>query len=98
MELDQLGNDYDKAKTYEVAKEAAGNEGVAGGFMGAGMGAGMGAALGAGMGAPPGQQQPTQQPEADPLARLEKLNVMLEKNLITQDDFDTKKKQILENI
>lgn len=40
-----------------------------------------------------------QQPQADdPMAKLNKLKQLLENGLITQDDFDKKKQQILDSM
>ena len=79
------------ARGFQAAGENGG--GAAGmAFMGMGMNA-VGGAMG-------GLQQPTQQPAAaattsDPMEELAKYKKMLDEGLITQDDYDAKKKQLL---
>ncbi len=77
--------------------EAAGSNPNGGGAMGMGfMGMGMNATGGA-MGA---FQQPTQQaaPAEDPYAKLEKMKKLLDAGVITQEDFDKEKAEVLGNI
>lgn len=107
MEIDQIsqaqvGQAYATMRTFDTLEKAAENEsGSAGQFMGAGLG--LGAGLGAGI--PVGQQvgeamnvSPQQFPDKDPTVMLGKLKQMLDANLITQEDFDKKKQQILDSL
>lgn len=106
MEIEQIsranvGQAYTTMRTFDTLEKAAGNEGGgAGQLMGAGLG--IGAGLGAGVSI--GQQiagamnvKPQQSPAGDdPMAKLQKLKQMLDGGLISQDDFDKKKAEILE--
>ncbi len=99
-EMKIMGSDYDKRRTFDTMEKAAGNEGMAGGMMGAGMGFSMGNQMGAMMGnmMNPGMQQPGAQaapPANDPMAKLQKLKQMLDGGLISQQEYDTKKNEIL---
>jgi len=102
----QVGQGYVTAKSFETLEKAADNQGAAGGLLAGGLGLGMG--LGGGMVA--GQQlaqnmsvhavnPPAQIPAAtvgdDPAGKLGKLKTLLEGGLISQDDFDKKKAEIL---
>jgi membrane protease subunit (stomatin/prohibitin family) len=49
-EINILGNDYTRKRTFDTMEKAAGNEGMSGGMMGAGMGVGMGQMMGQMMG------------------------------------------------
>ncbi len=84
--------------------EAAGSNPNSGGAMGMGfMGMGMNATGGA-MGAfqqpvqQPAQQQPQASQQDDPMVKLEKLKALLDKGLITQEDYDKTKNEILGKI
>ncbi len=99
-EMKIMGSDYDKRRTFDTMEKAAGNEGMAGGMMGAGMGFSLGNQMGAMMGnvMNPGMQQPGTQaaaPANDPMAKLQKLKQMLDGGLISQQEYDTKKNEIL---
>ena len=100
------GLNYAQMQQLEAMRDLAQNEGAAG--AGVGLGAGMGAGMGfgqmmqnsfsntGGMGqqqAPP-QQQPAADPN-DPMVKLQKLKQLLDNGLITQEEFDSKKKDIL---
>lgn len=98
-----VGLNYAQMQQLEAMREAARNEGGVAG-LGVGMGAGMG--LGqimtqnmGGVGQQPGQQQgqtATAAPAGvDPVGKLKKLKEMLEGQLISQDEFDKKKAEIL---
>lgn len=105
-----VGQGYMTAKTFEVLNNAATNEGAAGAMMAGAMGAG----LGLGVGLPISQQVganitnsqnnikgSSPLPQAnneDPGSRLAKLKSMLDAGLITAQDFETKKKEILSSI
>ncbi len=86
-----VGLNYADIQKLDALKAAASNEGGAAG-MGMVMGAGMG--MGQMMAGMMGNQN--QQPAAnDPTAKLGKLKQMLDGGLITQAEFDAKKKEIL---
>jgi membrane protease subunit (stomatin/prohibitin family) len=87
------GINYAQMQQLDAMKAAASNEGGGAG-MGMGMGAGMafGNMMAGGMG-----QQPQQQaaPAEDPVEKLAKLKKMLDADLITQEEYDAKKQDIL---
>ncbi|MBZ0187897.1 MAG: SPFH domain-containing protein [Candidatus Obscuribacterales bacterium] len=88
-------NKYAKFQAADSIKDAAQNEG---GLAGAGVGLGAGAAMGQMFaqnmpGAGKGSEQ-----EEDPFATLEKIKGLLDKGVITQDEFDSKKAEILKKI
>ncbi|CAN5547531.1 hypothetical protein BH10BAC5_BH10BAC5_08940 [soil metagenome] len=98
-----IGNldQYMKYKTAISIEKAAENEGGAAG-LGAGLGAGMGAGaiMGSMMGKAtqnePGENSPAIKISADEIMNtIEKLGKMKENNLITQEEFDAKKKDLL---
>ena len=91
-----VGLDYASIQQLEAMREAARNEGGAAGI-GVGLGAGMG--LGQSMAQAFHNTQPQHPPQAvdDPMAKLEKLKKMVDANLITQEEYATKKQQILDN-
>jgi membrane protease subunit (stomatin/prohibitin family) len=103
-EVSALGQSYQMVKTFETLEKAAGNEGAAGGLLAGGLGLGMG--LGGGMVA--GQQlaqninvqQPAPAPSStdDPVARLGKLKSLLENGLISKEDFEKTKAEILASL
>ena len=105
MEIEQIskanvGQAYTTMRTFDTLEKAAQNDGSSTGqFLGAGLG--VGAGLGAGI--PIGQQvgqamnvQPNQD-ENDPSVKLQKLKQLLDGGMISQDDYDKKKAEILEN-
>jgi membrane protease subunit (stomatin/prohibitin family) len=98
------GLNYAQMQQLEAMRDLAQNEGTAG--AGVGLGAGMGAGVGFGQmmsnafgGASAGTsggQQPSQTADPnDPMVKLQKLKQMLDSGLITQDEYDSKKKDIL---
>jgi membrane protease subunit (stomatin/prohibitin family) len=96
----QVGQAYTTARTFDVLEKAASTEGGTAGNILAG---GLGVGLGLGAGVPVGQQvgqamnpQPVKPAAEDPMAKLQKLKQMLDAGLITQDEFNAKKKQILD--
>ncbi len=102
------GLNYAQMQQLDAMRDAARNEGGAAG-MGMGMGAGMGfgnmmaGAMGGqmGMGQQAQQQQAPQQqaPAAeDPMAVLGKLKQLFEMDLISQEEFDTKKAEVLSRL
>jgi membrane protease subunit (stomatin/prohibitin family) len=97
------GLNYAQMQQLEAMRDLAQNEGAAG--AGVGLGAGMGAGMGFGQmmsntfsnmpgGAAQGGQQQAADPN-DPMVKLQKLKQMLDNGLITQEEYDTKKKDIL---
>lgn len=102
--MQTLGNNWDKMQSAKILSELAQNEG-AGNFtsIGAGLSAGMFAGNAFGQMAQqmvmPGQNSTDAvnktDSEEDPMDTLIKLKKMLEADLISQDEYDEKKKQIL---
>ena len=97
------GVSYQKVQELEAMREAARNEGGGAG-MGMGLGAGIGfgrrvvGAMGSGTG---GRQQAGQQgaPSAeDPAETLRKLKGLFESQLISEEEYDAKKKEILDRM
>ncbi len=98
-QIDILGAAYQQKRMLDIGEAAAKNEGQGGGMMGAGMGMGMGMNMGQMMGGM--MNQAGQQAAAatdDPAAKLAKLKTMLDQGLITQQEFDAKKQEILSKI
>lgn len=103
VELSQVnvGQGYITSKSFETLEKAAANEGIAGSLLAGGLGLGMG--LGGGLAA--GQQMAqtlkvdaapkTLASDGDIVSRLAKLKTILDAGLISQEDFDNKKKEIL---
>ena len=97
----QVGQGYITAKTFETLEKAAANEGVAGSLLAGGLGVGMG--LGGGLAA--GQQMAqslkvdampkSTGSENDLVSKLAKLKSVLDAGLISQEEFDNKKKELL---
>lgn len=100
----QIGPGYAAIKNLEILKDVANNNGAAGTIMGGITGAGL--ALGAGI--PLGQQlansvvqQPTSNSPADnddSMVRLKKLKNMFEADLITKEEYDSKRAAIIEKL
>jgi len=90
-----VGIDFTRLQQLAALQDAAQNEGGAAGMgVGLGAGVGMGQAMAGMMGA-----MNVQQPAADdPVARLAKLKQIFDSNLISKEEFDTKKQQILSQI
>lgn len=106
MEIDQIsksqvGAAYTTMRTFDTLEKAAANEGGAAGNL---LAAGLGVGVGLGAGVPVGQKvgeamnpQPQTPPASnDPTAKLQKLKQMLDNNLISKEEFEAKKKQILD--
>lgn len=96
----QVGGAFNTIKTFEVLNNAAENpaEGV-------GVGAMLGAGIGLGAGLPLGSQlgqkldiNEKQNTAQDPTDRLKKLKDMLEQGLITEEQFNLKRDEILKDI
>lgn len=113
MEMQQLGGTpvgqgYIAAKSFEVMKEAAQNQGAIGGIMGGGIGLG----LGIGAGVPMGQQAaqtvqssmsktsaPSTVPsDDDPVAKLAFLKKLFESGVLTQEEYAAKRNAIIEKL
>lgn len=109
-----FGTNYQQAEVLQAMNKAAANTGSEGGsLLGAGMGLTMGAGMGQvipGMvNQAMGQAQPTvptggaapigtQQESTDPVERLSKLKEMLSKELISQEEYEAKKADILKEM
>ena len=100
-------NKYMQYQSAKAMREAAANPGGAGGAMAAGMGAGLGMMMPQMMAqnlqqAQAQAQAPAPVPAASaptgPAERLQKLKALFDQGLITQEEFDAKKKQILADI
>lgn len=101
---------YQMMRTFDTLEKAASNEsGAAGGLLAGGLGLGMGLGAGVPVGQKlgqsinpspePGQSEtPPAAPPSDPMAKLQKLKQMLDGGLISQDDFEAKKKDILSGL
>tara|TARA_B110001469_G_C9638779_1_gene320803 strand:- start:49 stop:1056 length:1008 start_codon:yes stop_codon:yes gene_type:complete len=93
----QVGGAFQAIKSFEVLNTAAENPGDGGG-----MGGMLGAGIGLGAGLPIGQQlgqqvnvAETKTTSEDPAARLKKLKVMFDEGLITEQQFNSKRDEIL---
>lgn len=96
------GLNYAQMQQLDAMRDLAQNEGAAG--AGVGLGAGMGAGMGFGQmmqnsfsntGGPRQQNQAQSADPNDPMVKLQKLKQLLDNGLITQDEYDAKKKDIL---
>jgi membrane protease subunit (stomatin/prohibitin family) len=110
MEIEQIskapvGPAYTAMRTFDTLEKAAGTQGGTAGDL---LAAGLGLGIGLGAGVPTGKQlgkalsAEHQPPQAgagqDVEARLLKLKKLLDQGLITQEDFNVRKKQILDEI
>lgn len=108
LEKNAAANSIDNMQKYtqfqmaeSIGAAAANGGGTAGAGMGMAVGVTMGQQMAQMMGQTMNQQQaPQQQAPAkeDPVAILEKLKTLLEKGLITQAEYDTKKAEILSKL
>ena len=98
------GTNYQQAQVLNAMNGAASNPGSDGGAL---LGAGMGLTMGAGMGQvipnmvnqTMGQAQAAPEPAAvDPVERLSRLKEMLSKELISQEEYEAKKADILKEM
>ncbi len=87
------GVSYAQLQQLQALRDAAKNPGGAGMVMGVGVGVGMGQQLGGSIGAFGGFSN-----TEDPATRLKKLSELLTQGLISKDEFETKKKEILAKI
>jgi membrane protease subunit (stomatin/prohibitin family) len=92
--LKRVGVNYADMQKLEAMKLAAQNEGGAAG-VGMSMGAGMGMGQMMADMAKPSQSQASSSDPNDPMIKIKKLKDMLDSGLITQNEFDAKKKDIL---
>lgn len=97
------GTNYQQAQMLEAMKDAAGNSGGAGGqLMGAGIGLSMGAGLGnmipEVMGDAMKQASPKQPEQTGPAARLQALKELKEQGLISEEEFNAKRAEIIGSI
>jgi len=105
MEIEQIskakvGQAYTTMRTFDTLEKAAENPGGGAGALLAG---GLGLGVGVGAGAPLGKQLGESlnvSPDAgqDSITRLQTLKRMLDEKLILQEEFDVKKKAILDSI
>ena len=93
----QVGGAFQAIKSFEILNTAAENPGDGGG-----MGGMLGAGIGLGAGLPIGQQlgqqvnvAETKTTSEDPSARLKKLKMMFDESLITEQQFNSKRDEIL---
>ena len=94
-------NKYMQFKAAQAMEAAAKNEGgAAGGAMGVGAGAGMGMGMGMGMAQAFQSMNQASQPAAkeDPATRIKKLKELLDAGAITKEEFDEKKKKLLDEM
>jgi len=110
MEIDQIskanvGQAYTTMRTFDTLDNVAKNNGgAAGNLLAAGMGLGMGVSAGFPIGQEIGQamnvqpQHQSAQALIDPMAKLQQMKQMLDAGLITQQEYDDKKKEILSQI
>jgi len=85
------GLTYVEIERLKALRDAARNEG---GIAGAGLQLGFGMELGKALDHEK-EKLTTYEPSADPVVQLQKLKLLLDENILTQDEFDTKKKEIL---
>ena len=92
--LDILGDDWSKVQTAEIMKTFAANEG-AGGIAVAAMGMNAGNSLGE----MAKVLSPAQKPqESDHVSKLKQLKELFDMGILTQEEFDAKKAEILKNM
>jgi len=95
------GLSYAQIQQLEAMREAARNEGGAAGIgMGVGAGMGFGQMMSGAMANPASPQRPDagNVPGTDPMETLQKLKEMREAELITEEEYTTKKKEVLGRI
>ncbi len=107
MEMQQLGDvpvgqGYITAKSFEVMQEAVKNNGGAGAVMGvaAGLGLGMGTGLPFAQTVAKAVASPDSKKDdgGSPVEKLELLKLMLDKGLLTQEEYDNKRNAIINNL
>jgi len=96
----ELGAGFSAIKTFEVLNAAASNESEgSGGSVGAMLGAGIGLGAGLPLGSQLGQKMDIQNENksTDPSQKLKKLKELLDEELITKDQYDIKREEILKD-
>jgi len=102
-EIEQLGDAYRMKRTFDTLEKAAENEGgtagalLAGG-VGVGMGVGAGASIGSGLGEMLSSKTESSSGKASAEERMKSLNQLLNSGLITQEEFNDKRKKIIDEI
>ncbi len=93
------GINYAQMQQLDAMKDAAKNPGGGAGIgMGAGIGFGFGQQMAGMMGNSQNQNQGQNSIVEDPMMRLKKLKELLDQGLVSQEEFDAKKKEILAKI
>jgi len=107
MEIDQIskaqvGEAYKTMRTFDTLEKTAGTQGgIAGGVLAGGLGLGVGVGAGLPVGQQLGQALKSQVEAPTPddaTQKLKKLKLLLDQSLITQEDFEAKKKKILDEM
>jgi membrane protease subunit (stomatin/prohibitin family) len=96
----QVGQSYTTMRSLDILEKAADNpNGTAGAMLAGGMGLGIGAGAGISLGKEIGKSMEVQSETSDnPMRRIEVLKSMLDRNLITKNDFEIQKQRILNSI
>ena len=96
---EEVGLDYERVQKLGALRDAAKNEG---GLAGAGLQLGAGVQLAKDIfkqeGATTAKDAPAAQPNNDPTNRLRELKTLLDENLITTDEYNEKKQEILKTL
>ncbi|MCT7634743.1 SPFH domain-containing protein [Aliarcobacter butzleri] len=109
MEIDQIsqakvGQAYTAMRTFDTLEKAAENDSTAGGIFGAGLGLGLGVGAGVPIGQQLGEQMninsqtQTGDDTDEIMKKMNKLKQLFNNNLITEDEYNQKRKQLLEMI
>jgi membrane protease subunit (stomatin/prohibitin family) len=112
MEIEEIskanvGQAYTTMRSFDTLDKAAQNEGGgAGQILGAGLGIGMGLGAGVPIGNQVGKNinvgsdsnEGPKEESTDPMVKIKKLKMMLDEGLITQEDYDNKKNEILSKL
>lgn len=99
----EIGDSYRTIKSFEVIQSAAENpsEGTVGSFLGAGLGIGAGLPIGTQIGSEVNITSSRGEPRSNGdnvPTKLRRLRALLDEELITQDDYEKKKSEILEGL
>lgn len=95
LSASEVGLDYVQLEKLRALRDAARNEG---GLAGAGLQVGAGLELSKSLMQQKDEIIEDSLQKEDPVAQLKKLKALLDEQIITQDEFDTKKKEILDRI
>lgn len=106
MEIEQIskakvGKAYTTMRTFDTLEKAAGNpNGGAGALLAGGLGLGIGAGAGARLGRDLGESlaASSEDPDSGPISRLRILKAMLAEGLISPEEFESKRKEILDSV